>query len=166
LQTLPHFQISFLYHIVGKKNAEMKIDIALDPLEGTTICARGGVGSISVIAVAEHGNFLHAPDTYMEKIACGPRARGHIHLEKSPEENVQAVAKVLNKRISDVTVMILDRPRHEDTIARLRSIGTRIRLIDDGDVSAGMATCWEETGIDLLMGIGGAPEGVITAALF
>ena len=149
---------------VGKKGSDMKIDIALDPLEGTTICARGGVGAVSVIAVAEHGNFLHAPDTYMEKIACGPRAKGHISLEKSPEENVQAIAKVLNKLVSDVTVMILDRPRHEDTIARLRRLGARIRLIEDGDVSGGIATCWEETGIDLLMGIGGAPEGVITAA--
>jgi fructose-1,6-bisphosphatase II len=149
---------------VGKKNSEIQIDIALDPLEGTTICAKGGWGSISVIAVAEKGNFLHAPDTYMEKIACGPKAKGHISLEVSPEDNVRVVADVLNKKISDVTVMILDRPRHEDLIARVRKIGARIRLIDDGDVSAGIATCWEETGIDLLMGTGGAPEGVITAA--
>jgi len=149
---------------VGKKGSDMQIDIALDPLEGTTICAKGGVGAISVIAVAERGNFLHAPDLYMEKIACGPRAKGHIALEKTPEENVRAVAKILNKEISDVTVMILDRPRHADTIQRIRKLGGRIRLIDDGDVSAGIATCWEETGIDLLMGIGGAPEGVITAA--
>jgi len=149
---------------VGKKGAELAIDIALDPLEGTTICAKGGVGSISVIAVAEKGNFLHAPDTYMEKIACGPAAKGHISLEKSPEENIREVAKVLNKEVSDVTVTILDRPRHEELIARVRKLGARIRLIDDGDVSAGIATCWEESGIDLLMGIGGAPEGVITAA--
>jgi fructose-1,6-bisphosphatase class II len=149
---------------VGKKGSEMQIDIALDPLEGTTICAKGGVGAISVIAVAERGNFLHAPDLYMEKIACGPKAKGHIALEKTPEENVRSVAKVLNKEISDVTVMILDRPRHADTVQRIRKLGARIRLIDDGDVSAGIATCWEETGIDLLMGIGGAPEGVITAA--
>jgi fructose-1,6-bisphosphatase II len=149
---------------VGKKNSEMQIDIALDPLEGTTICATGGVGAISVIAVAEKGNFLHAPDSYMEKIACGPFAKGHISLEKTPEENVKAVAAVLRKQISDVTVVVLDRPRHADLIQRLRKIGTRIRLIGDGDVSAGIATCWEETGIDLLMGTGGAPEGVITAA--
>ena len=154
----------FIGERVGKKGSEMQIDIALDPLEGTTICARGGVGSISVIAAAGRGNFLHAPDTYMEKIACGPRARGHISLDKAPEENVRRVAEVLNKLVSDVTVVILDRPRHEALISSVRKTGARIRLIDDGDVSAGIATCWDETGIDLLMGIGGAPEGVITAA--
>lgn len=149
---------------VGKKGSELAIDIALDPLEGTTICAKGGVGAISVIAVAERGNFLHAPDTYMEKIACGPKARGAISLSHSPEENLNNIAAVLNKHVQDVTVVILDRPRHEDLIRRVRATGARIRLIEDGDVSAAMATCWEETGIDLLMGIGGAPEGVITAA--
>jgi fructose-1,6-bisphosphatase II len=122
------------------------------------------VGAIAVIAVAEKGNFLHAPDSYMEKIACGPKAKGHISLENSVEENVRSVAAVLNKPVSDVTVMVLDRPRHEELVQRLRKLGTRIRLIGDGDVSAGIATCWEETGIDLLMGTGGAPEGVITAA--
>lgn len=141
-----------------------KVDIALDPLEGTTICARGGVGSISVIAVADRGNFLHAPDCYMEKIACGPRARGKIALTKAPEENVAIVAEALQKSIADVTVVILDRPRHQELIQRVRKTGARIRLIGDGDVSAGMAPCWEESGIDLLLGTGGAPEGVITAA--
>jgi fructose-1,6-bisphosphatase II len=150
---------------VGRRHADSPpIDIALDPLEGTTICATGGVGAIAVIAVAERGNFLHAPDTYMEKIACGPRARGKISLEKSPEENVRTVAEVLRKDVSDVTVVILDRPRHQELISRVRSVGARIRLIGDGDVSAGIAPCWEDTGIDLLMGIGGAPEGVIAAA--
>jgi fructose-1,6-bisphosphatase II len=150
---------------VGRRHADSPpIDIALDPLEGTTICATGGVGAIAVIAVAERGNFLHAPDTYMEKIACGPRARGRISLEKSPEENVRTVAEVLRKDVSDVTVVILDRPRHQELISRVRSVGARIRLIGDGDVSAGIAPCWEDTGIDLLMGIGGAPEGVIAAA--
>ncbi len=150
---------------VGKKGQDCyQVDIALDPLEGTTICAKGGVGAISVIAVAERGNFLHAPDTYMEKLACGPAAAGKISLDFSVEENVQAVSKALNKKISDVTVVVLDRPRHEELIARLRSIGARIHLIGDGDVSAGIAPCWPETGIDLLMGTGGAPEGVITAA--
>jgi fructose-1,6-bisphosphatase II len=150
---------------VGRRHADSPpIDIALDPLEGTTICASGGVGAIAVIAVAERGNFLHAPDTYMEKIACGPRARGRISLEKSPEENIRTVAEVLRKDVSDVTVVILDRPRHQDLISRVRSVGARIRLIGDGDVSAGIAPCWEDTGIDLLMGIGGAPEGVIAAA--
>lgn len=150
---------------VGKRKADSPpIDIALDPLEGTTICANGGVGAVSVIAVAERGNFLHAPDTYMDKIACGPAARGKISLEKSPEENIRIVAEVLNKSVSDVTVVILDRPRHADLIQSVRRTGARIRLIGDGDVSAGIAPCWEDSGIDLLLGVGGAPEGVITAA--
>jgi fructose-1,6-bisphosphatase II len=150
---------------VGRRGSDSPaIDIALDPLEGTTICATGGVGSISVIAVAEKGNFLHAPDTYMEKIACGPRARGKISLNKSPEDNIKIVADVLQKRVEDVCVVILERPRHKELIERVRRLGARIRLIGDGDVSAGIAPCWEESGIDLLMGTGGAPEGVITAA--
>lgn len=140
------------------------IDIALDPLEGTTICATGGVGAISVIAVAEKGNFLHAPDTYMDKIAAGPACRGVINIDATPEDNIKAVAKALNKDIQDVTVVILNRPRHEDLIQRCRKMGVRIRLISDGDVSAALATSWPESGIDLLMGVGGAPEGVISAA--
>lgn len=141
-----------------------KIDIALDPLEGTTICATGGVGSISVIAVAEKGNFLHAPDTYMDKIACGPEAKGIIDLDKTPTENIRNVAKALNKNVDEVTVVILDRPRHEKLIAECRQTGARIHLIGDGDVSAAIAAAWPDTGIDLLMGVGGAPEGVISAA--
>ena len=150
---------------VGRCGPEaMKIDIALDPLEGTTICARGAEGATSVIAAAEEGRFLHAPDTYMDKIACGPEAKGAINLDRSPKENVHAVAEALKKPVSDLTVIILDRPRHENVIREVRETGARIRLISDGDVSAGIATCWADTGIDLLMGIGGAPEGVITAA--
>ncbi|MCB0392637.1 MAG: class II fructose-bisphosphatase [Bdellovibrionales bacterium] len=140
------------------------IDIALDPLEGTTICAKGGVGAISVIAVAERGKFLHAPDTYMDKVACGPRAFGKISIDNSPQENIKVVSEALAKSLSDVTVVILDRPRHENLIQQVRATGARIRLIGDGDVSAGIATCWDDSGIDLLLGIGGAPEGVITAA--
>lgn len=141
-----------------------KIDIALDPLEGTTICATGGVGATSVIAVAEHGNFLHAPDTYMDKIACGPMAKGCIDIDKSVRENVECVAKALKKPVGDVTVVILNRPRHEKLISEVRSLGARIHLIGDGDVSAAIATGWYNSGIDLLLGIGGAPEGVISAA--
>lgn len=141
-----------------------KIDIALDPLEGTTICAKGGVGSLAVIAAAEHGNFLHAPDTYMDKICCGPAAKGCIDLDKSPTENINRVAEALRKPVEDVTVVILDRPRHADIIAEVRKTGARIQLISDGDVSAAVASAWPESGIDLLMGIGGAPEGVISAA--
>lgn len=155
----------YIGETVGRRMADSPaIDIALDPLEGTTICAKGGVGAVSVIAVAERGKFLHAPDTYMDKIACGPRAFGKIDIDKSPEENIKAVSQALEKNISDMTVVILDRPRHEELIYKVRSTGARIRLIGDGDVSAGIATCWEESGIDLLIGIGGAPEGVITAA--
>lgn len=141
-----------------------EVDIALDPLEGTTICAKGVEGATSVIAAAEKGNFLHAPDTYMDKLACGPAALGCINLEDTPTENIRRVSKALNKPVSDLTVVILDRPRHEKLIQEVRSTGARIRLISDGDVSAGIATCWGESGIDLLMGTGGAPEGVITAA--
>lgn len=140
------------------------IDIALDPLEGTTICATGGVGAISVIAVAERGNFLHAPDTYMDKIACGPGAKGAVDLDKTPTENVRAVAARLKKEVQDLTVVIMDRPRHKELIAEVRATGARIHLIGDGDVSAAVATSWGESGIDMLMGIGGAPEGVISAA--
>ncbi len=140
------------------------IDIALDPLEGTTICATGGVGAVSVIAVAERGCFLHAPDTYMEKIAVGPLARGVVDLDAPVEDNVRAVAKALGKDVSEVTVVILERPRHEALIAKVRALGARIQLIGDGDVSAAVATGIPDSGIDLLIGIGGAPEGVISAA--
>jgi fructose-1,6-bisphosphatase II len=140
------------------------IDIALDPLEGTSICATGGVGAISVIAVAERGNFLHAPDTYMDKIAAGPGARGVIDIDAPVEDNVRKVARALGKDIADLTVVILERPRHTDLIARVRAMGARIQLIGDGDVSAAVATGVHDSGIDLLIGIGGAPEGVISAA--
>lgn len=141
-----------------------KVDIALDPLEGTTICARGGVGAVSVIAAAERGKFLHAPDTYMDKLAVGPRARGLVDIDRPVRENIAAVAKALEKEIADVTVVILDRPRHENIIAEVRATGARIHLIGDGDVSAAIATSWGDSGIDLLVGTGGAPEGVISAA--
>ncbi len=141
-----------------------KIDIALDPLEGTTICAKGGVGSISVIALAESGNFLHAPDTYMDKIACGPMGKGKIDIDKTSTENIRILAEALRKPIHDLTVVILDRPRHADLIQEVRKTKARIHLIGDGDVSAAVAAGWGDSGIDLLLGIGGAPEGVISAA--
>ncbi len=140
------------------------VDIALDPLEGTTICAVGGVGAISVIAVASRGGFLHAPDTYMDKIACGPGARGVIDIDAPPEVNIKKVAKALGKDVDELTVVILDRPRHQDLIAAVRKTGARIQLIGDGDVSAAVASALPDSGIDLLLGIGGAPEGVISAA--
>ncbi|HRK02933.1 MAG TPA: class II fructose-bisphosphatase [Oligoflexia bacterium] len=140
------------------------LDLALDPLEGTTICARGGNNSIAVIAIAEEGNFLHAPDTYMEKIAVGSDARGAIDLDRSPTENLREIAKAKKKELQDLTVIILDRPRHADLISEVRRAGCRIWLIGDGDVSAAIATCKPESGVDVLMGTGGAPEGVIAAA--
>jgi fructose-1,6-bisphosphatase II len=150
---------------VGTKTEDAPaLDIALDPLEGTTICATGGPGSISVIAVAEKGKFLHAPDTYMDKIACGPGAKGKIDIDKTPTENVEAVAKALGKKVSDMTVVILNRPRHKELIDEVRKTGARIQLIGDGDVSAAVSAAWPDSGIDLLIGIGGAPEGVISAA--
>lgn len=150
---------------VGIEGPEVPaVDIALDPLEGTTICATGGVGATSVMALASRGNFLHAPDTYMDKIACGPGARGSIDIEAPPEVNIRNVAKALGKDVSDMTVVILNRPRHADVIAATRKTGARIHLIGDGDVSAAVATGQVDSGIDLLLGIGGAPEGVISAA--
>jgi fructose-1,6-bisphosphatase II len=140
------------------------VDIALDPLEGTNLCAYGRPGAISVIAMAERGNMLNAPDTYMEKIAVGPRARGAIDLSKSPLENLRAVAERMNRYVEDLTVMILDRPRHEPLIREVRDAGARVRLIEDGDVAGALSTCFEESGVDVLMGSGGAPEGVIAAA--
>jgi fructose-1,6-bisphosphatase class II len=141
-----------------------KIDIACDPLEGTSITATGRSEALSVIAAAEEGNFLHAPDTYMHKIAVGPKAKGAIDITKSPSWNLAEVAKALGKEVDDLMVIILDRPRHKDLIAEVRAAGARIRLIGDGDVSAGIATAQENTGVDLLIGTGGAPEGVIAAA--
>lgn len=141
-----------------------KVDLALDPLEGTNLCATGAPNSIAVIAAAEDGNFLHAPDTYMDKIAVGPEAVGCIDITKSPTENLRAIAAAKKCKVQDLTVIILERDRHKDLIAEVRENGTRIKLIGDGDVSAAMATCFREAGVDVLMGIGGAPEGVIAAA--
>lgn len=148
---------------VGKANG-LKVDIALDPLEGTNLCAYGSPNALSVIAIAEHGNFLHAPDTYMEKIAVGSVGKGKIDITKSPTWNLESLAKAKNCQIADLTVIILDRPRHEELIQEVREAGARIKLISDGDVSAAIATCKPETGVDLLIGIGGAPEGVLAAA--
>ncbi|OGQ83440.1 MAG: fructose-bisphosphatase, class II [Deltaproteobacteria bacterium RIFCSPLOWO2_12_FULL_57_22] len=141
-----------------------EVDISLDPLEGTTICANGAPNALSVIAIAERGNFLHCPDTYMDKIAVGPVGKGVVDLDKSPTENLKALAEAKGTRVEDLTVIILYRPRHEALIQEVRRLGARIKLISDGDVSAAIATTKPETGIDLLLGIGGAPEGVLAAA--
>jgi fructose-1,6-bisphosphatase II len=141
-----------------------KVDIAVDPLEGTNLCATGAPDAISVIAIADDGQFLNAPDTYMQKIACGPEARGQIDLRESPTWNLQRIAKAKNKKVEDCTAVILDRDRHAELIGEVRQAGARIRLIGDGDVSGAVMTCNPESGIDVLFGTGGAPEGVIAAA--
>lgn len=149
---------------VGKAKSGIKLDLALDPLEGTTICANGSNNSISVIAIAEQGNFLHAPDCYMEKIAVGPEAKGAIDLNHSPTQNLKEIARAKKCSISDLTAIILDRPRHAELIKEVRMSGARIWLIGDGDVSAAIATTQPGSGVDVLFGMGGAPEGVIAAA--
>lgn len=141
-----------------------RLDLALDPLEGTTICATGGPNSISVIAIAEDGNFLHAPDTYMEKICVGPDAASAIDLSVPATQNLKEIAKAKKTDVDKLTVVILDRPRHADLIAEVRRAGARIQLIGDGDVSAAISACMPNSGVDVLMGTGGAPEGVIAAA--
>ncbi len=141
-----------------------KVDIALDPLEGTTICATGAPNALAVIAMADGGNLLHCPDTYMEKIAVGPAGKDVVDLDKTPTQNLHALAEARRCNVEDLTVIILARPRHEQIIKEVRQAGARIRLIGDGDVSAAIATTKPETGIDLLLGIGGAPEGVLAAA--
>ncbi len=148
---------------VGAGNGP-ELEIALDPLEGTTVCATGGYNSISVMAIAEKGCLLHAPDTYMEKIAVGPEGKGVIDINESPAENLKRLAEAKKCRVQDLTAVVLDRPRHEKLINDIRNAGARIQLIGDGDVSAAIACAEPESGIDILFGIGGAPEGVIAAA--
>lgn len=140
------------------------VDVAVDPLEGTNLVAKGLPGAMAVVAVAPRGCLLHAPDMYMEKIAVGPKARGCISLDAPVTENLRAVAAALNKEVRDLTVVILDRPRHARIIEEIRRAGARIQLISDGDVAPAVATAFEESGIDLMIGTGGAPEGVLAAA--
>jgi fructose-1,6-bisphosphatase II len=141
-----------------------EVDVAVNPLEGTDTLAKGLPNASSVVAVTDKGNLLRVPDIYMQKIAVGPRAAGLIYLDAPIEKTLETVARVNNKRISDCTVMILDRPRHNEMIETIRTAGARVRLIGDGDVSSAIYTAIHDTGIDLCMGIGGAPEGVIAAA--
>ncbi len=142
-----------------------KIDIALDPLEGTTITAKGGPNALAVVAMAEEGGFLNAPDVYMDKIAVGAGLPdGVVDLDATPEENLKNLATAKKMDVSDIVACILDRPRHADLIARVRSAGARIMLISDGDVSGVIATSRENSGIDIYLGSGGAPEGVLAAA--
>lgn len=149
---------------IGKAGADdLKVDIAVDPVDGTTSVANGLPNAISVVAVAPRGCLLHAPDTYMKKIAVGPRAKGVIDIHKSVTENILNVAKALNKAVEDITVEVLNRPRHDEMIKEIRQAGARIKLVSDGDILGALSTCFDYTGVDISMGIGGAPEGVITA---
>lgn len=142
-----------------------KVDIALDPLEGTTICATGGPNSLAVIAMAEEGGFLNAPDVYMDKIAVGAGLPDNVvDLDETPANNLKALAKAKGAEVEELLVCILNRPRHAELIARVREAGARIMLINDGDVSGVIATSQEHTGVDMYVGSGGAPEGVLAAA--
>jgi fructose-1,6-bisphosphatase II len=154
---------------VGRKGAEareaaMAIDIAVDPLEGTNLVAHGQANAITVLAAAERGGLLHAPDTYLEKLCVGPVVAGKVDIRKSPTENCHLIAEALGRRVADITIVILERARHDDLIAEVRAAGARIKLISDGDLSAAISTAVSGTGVHAVMGIGGAPEGVITAA--
>jgi fructose-1,6-bisphosphatase class II len=161
----PEDAISMLY--VGERvgtGQGPKTDVAVDAIEGPATCATGGYNALAVIAVADAGTLLGVPDTYMDKIACGPEGRGVIDLDKSPAENVRALAAAKGMYVEDLTVVVLDRPRHLRLIEEVRQAGARIKLISDGDVSAALATTKAETGIDLMMGIGRAPQGILAAA--
>jgi fructose-1,6-bisphosphatase II / sedoheptulose-1,7-bisphosphatase len=150
---------------VGRRHPEdVEIDIAVDPLEGTNLCATGSPGAIAVLAASNHGGLLHAPDCYMEKIIVGPAARGVVHLDAPVAENLKAIAKCLKRAVQDLVVIVLDRPRHEQLIEDIRRAGARIRLISDGDLSAGISAAIRRSNVHAVMGTGGAPEGVLTAA--
>jgi len=141
-----------------------EVDIAVDPLEGTNLCATGAPGAMTVLAASEHGGLLHAPDCYMEKIVVGPSCKDAVELDAPVADNLKSIANRLNRDVEDLVIIVLDRPRHEKLIADIRKAGARIRLIGDGDLSAGIAAAVIGTGVHAVMGSGGAPEGVITAA--
>jgi fructose-1,6-bisphosphatase class II len=140
------------------------VDIAVDPLEGTNLCATGAANAIAVLAASTHGGLLHAPDLYMEKLVVGPTSRDQVSLDAPVHENLKAIARCLGRSVVDLVVIVLDRPRHDKLIADIRATGARIRLIGDGDLSAGIAAAVVGSGVHAVMGIGGAPEGVLTAA--
>jgi fructose-1,6-bisphosphatase class II len=146
------------------EDGAVAVDIAVDPLEGTNLCATGAPDAITVLAAAERGGLLHAPDIYMDKIVVGPTARGSIHIDAPVAENLRNIAAAFGRKVSDLTVVVLDRDRHAQLISDIRAAGARIRLIGDGDLSAGISAAVRGTGVHAVMGIGGAPEGVITAA--
>jgi len=148
----------------GDASAYPAVDIAVDPLEGTNLCATGSANAIAVLAAAEKGGLLHAPDIYMNKIVVGPSVKGAVDIDAPVKDNLHAIAKRLNRRVEDLTIVVLDRPRHSKLIQDIRDTHARIRLITDGDLSAGISAAVAGSGVHALMGIGGGPEGVITAA--
>jgi fructose-1,6-bisphosphatase class II len=158
----------FIGEAVGAKDAGSEhypaVDIAVDPLEGTNLCATGAPGSIAVLAASEAGGLLYAPDCYMEKIIVGPAAKGAVSLDAPVKENLKAIARRLHRDVDDLVVIVLDRSRHKKLIDDIRAAGARIRLITDGDLSAGISAAVRGTGVHAVMGTGGAPEGVLTAA--
>jgi fructose-1,6-bisphosphatase II len=151
---------------IGEKvgNGGLEVDIAVDPLEGTNLVAKGLPGAIAVLAIAPKGGLLHAPDMYMDKIAVGPKAAGKIDINAPVKENLKSVASAMDRKVEDLVVVILDRPRHAGIIKEVRDAGARIKLISDGDVSPAINAAIEGTGVHMLLGVGGAPEGVIAAA--
>ena len=154
----------FIGEKVGMGGQYPDVDIAVDPLEGTNLCATGAPNAIAVLAAAERGGLLHAPDLYMEKLVVGPSSKDAVSLDATVEENLNAIAKCLGRDVEDLVVTVLDRERHEKLIADIRATGARIRLIGDGDLSAGISAAVAGSGVHAVMGTGGAPEGVLTAA--
>jgi fructose-1,6-bisphosphatase II len=157
----------FIGEKVGNTNNStdpISVDIAVDPLEGTNLCSTGGAGAITVLAASEHGGLLHAPDCYMDKIIVGPACKGAVDIDAPVKQNLKAIARRLLRGVDDLVVVVLDRPRHQKLINDIREAGARIRLISDGDLSAGIAAAVAGTGVHAVMGSGGAPEGVLTAA--
>jgi fructose-1,6-bisphosphatase II len=157
----------FIGEEVGRHEEDadvQQIDIAVDPLEGTNLVAHGQGNAITVLAASEKGGLTHAPDTYLEKLCVGPVVAGKVDIRESPTENLRRIAEALGRRVNDITVVILDRPRHETLISEVREAGARIKLITDGDLSAAISCAVSGTGVHAVMGIGGAPEGVLTAA--
>ncbi len=146
------------------KGGWMQVDIAVDPLEGTNLCAVGAPNAIAVLAASNRGGLLHAPDLYMEKLVVGPSSKDVVSLDASVADNLNAIAKALDRDVDDLVVIVLERPRHEKLIEDIRATGARIRLITDGDLSAGIAAAVAGSGVHAVMGTGGAPEGVLTAA--
>jgi len=143
---------------------DVEVSVAVDPLEGTNLCATGSAGAVAVLAASTSGGLLHAPDCYMEKIIVGPAARGAVHLDLPVEENLQMIARCLDRTVRDLVIIVLERPRHEKLIEDIRRAGARIHLIPDGDLPAGISAAVRRTNVHAVMGTGGAPEGVLTAA--